>query len=110
MRQRLDGGSGDPRGEADALIDPRGFLTSRGATAEALAALDRAEPLVEKAGDLRLQGAMFNQRAVIYGQTGRPREAMRGLRARAGPAPPDRRSPRHRPDLEQSRRLDSRQR
>jgi CHAT domain-containing protein/tetratricopeptide (TPR) repeat protein len=75
MRQRLDDGRGDPRGEAEALLTRAGFLTSRGTTAEALAALDLAEPVIEKAGDLRLQGTLFNQRGVIYYQTGRPREA-----------------------------------
>jgi tetratricopeptide (TPR) repeat protein len=76
IRQRLNGGKGDPRGEADALINLAGVLSSRAATDEALAALERAQPLAETAGDLRLQGAVFNQRAVIYGQTGRTPQAI----------------------------------
>ena len=104
MRQRLNGGKGDPRGEADALIALAGIQSTRsanddaagGAGAGGAAGRDRRRPAAAGRDFQSARRDLWPDRTPVRGS--------RGLRARADPAPPGRRSSRHRADLEQSRR------
>lgn len=67
---------GYPRGEAEVLVNQGAAYNTLGDKERALDSYQRALPLLQEVGDLRVQAILLNNIGTVYKELGRPAEAL----------------------------------